>query len=251
MNHLMRAPWSIGSAIPMGVFTAVLSLGACSPSQPPPASPPASLAQAAPERVGATMMQPSNEGAGPAPAVAEGAAVRVPVSDAQLASLDDAHLAGLVQAINDGAIRIALVGERRVTDREVKLFAHDVATTRLDGANKLHARLSELGIEPASGPVSEQVRTEVGGDLATLPGARGQGFDRGYVEGQLRELAQADELVGRIAGYVRSPELREALDGLRARLESNVRQARAIREAVVNGKTNWRPDAYDPDKVQR
>lgn len=235
----------------LGVFAAVVTMVACNPNQPPPAPPPSSLARAAPERLGSTMMQPSDQEASPAHAVASSPTERAAVSEDQLAALDDAHLAGLVQAANDGAIRIARVGESRVADHAVKRFAHEVATSHLAADSRLRARLSELAIESAGGPVSEQVRTDVGGDLVALAGARGQDFDRAYVEGQLRDLAWAAELVGRVAGHVRSTELREAFEGLRAKLDASLRRAQALREAVIKGTTNWRPDAYDPDKVQR
>ena len=185
------------------------------------------------------MMQPSEPSA-PAP-----------VSDAQLAGLDDAHLVAVIQAVSHRATRIARVEETRGADRDVKRFAHDLAASHADAENRFEERLSQLGVEPASGPVSDQVKTEVESGLAPLRSARGKDLDRVYVDQQLRELTSALTMVVRAAGQVTRPELKAVIDGLRATLERNAREARDIRDALTSGKTGWRPDAYDPDKVQR
>jgi hypothetical protein len=237
---------------PLGIIGIFVAMAACTANQPPPAAPPSSLTQATPERLGSTMMQPSDQGAtAPAPAVASDSSAPGPVSDAQLASLDDAHLVGVIQAIDDRAARIARVEEGRGADREVKRVARDLAASHVDAEARFQARLSQLGVEPASGPVSDQVRTEVEIGLAPLRSARGKDLDRAYVDAQLWELTRAVDLVARAATHITRPEVRAAVDGLRARLEVSVREARDIREALLHGKTEWRPDAYDPDKVQR
>jgi predicted outer membrane protein len=251
MSHPNSAPRSNCAMLPMGIVALVVTMAACAASQPPPLPPPSS--QATPERLGSTMMQPTDEGAAPAPAVPieSNAPAPAPVSDAQLASLDDAHLAAVIQEVDDRAVRIARVGETRATDPDVKRFARDVATSHIDAQNRFRARLSQLGIEPASGPVSDQASAEVGGERGSLRSARGKDLDRAYVDQQLRELIRASELVDRAVANVRSPELTAAVEGLRSRLAMNVRQARAIQEAVLAGKTDRRPDAYDPDKFAR
>jgi hypothetical protein len=108
-----------------------------------------------------------------------------------------------------------------------------------------------MGIAPASGPVSDQVRTEADTELAPLRSAHGKDLDRIYVDQQVRELTRALERVGLASRHVTRPELRAVIDGVRARLERDAREARAIRDTLLSGKTDWRPDAYDPDKVQR
>lgn len=251
MNHFEGASWSSCScaAVSIGVVAAAVTLGACA-NQPPPSPPPSTLEQVSvtQERYGSTMMQPSGEGPGRA-AVAGSSTERAAVSEAQLAGLDDAHLAGLVEAVSDSAMRSARVGESRVTDRAVKRFAHDMATTHVAAQNRLRARLKDLGIEAASSPLSEQVRADAGSGLAMLS-ARGQGFDLAYVEGQVRDLTWATEVCRRVVEHVESPELRDAIERMRSKLEANVGRAQSLDEALRAGTTNLRPDAYDPDKVQ-
>ncbi len=237
-------------ALPLGLLGIVAAVAACSANQPPPAAPPTGLAHGSTERVGSTMMQPGEPAA--APAVASESIATAPVSDAQLASLDDAHLAAVIQAASNRATRIARVEESRGADRDVKRFAHELSASHAEAESRFEERLSQLGIEPASGPVSEQVRTEVeSSGLAALRSAHGKELDRAYVDQQLQELTGALTLVLRASGQITRPELRAAVDGLRARLERNAREARDIRDALLSGKTSWRPDAYDPDKVQR
>jgi predicted outer membrane protein len=249
----MRLPRSVSRSnrvMLLGIPGIVAALVACSANQPPPAAPASSLARTAPERSGATMMQPSERAA--APAMVSESSAAAPVSDAQLASLDDAHLAAVIQAASNRATRIARVEESRGADRDVKRFAHELAASHADAESRFEEKLSQLGIEPASGPVSDQVRTEVeSSGLAALRSAHGKDLDRAYVDQQLQELTGALTLVLRANGQISRPELRAAVDGLRARLERNAREARDIRDALVSGKTSWRPDAYDPDKVQR
>jgi predicted outer membrane protein len=251
MNHLESAHRSSCAAVPVVLVAVLAGIGACSPAQPPPSSPPTAMARPAPERTGSTMMQPGSrdavERAPGDPVVATNPATSSP--EGNVASLDDAHLAALVQTANDRAIRVARLGESRVTDREVKRLAHDVATSHLDAQNKLRARLAALGIEPASSTGSDQMHTDVGGDLVTLQSTHGKAFDSAYVDAQVRELGRAVELIDRVAEHIKSPELKEAVEGMRSKLEMNMRLVRSVREAVRSGTTNLRHDAFDPDKV--
>ena len=226
-------------SLPLGIVGIVAALAACSANPPPPAAPPSGLAQAATERAGSTMMQPSEPTA------------PTPVSDAQLASLDDAHLVAVIQAVSHRAALIARVEESRGADRDVKRFAYELAASHADAEHRFEERLSQLGVEPASGPVSDQMRTEVESGLAPLRSARAKDLDRVYVDQQVRDLTSALTIVVRAAGQVTRPELRAVIDGLRATLERNAREARDIRDALTSGTTGWRPDAYDPDRVQR
>jgi len=239
------------ASIPIGVFTAVVTMGACNSSQPPPMAPASSAPQATPDRYGATLMQPGDQAVAPAAIAPRAFTEHTPVSDAQLATLDDAHIASLIEEVNDGAARLGNVGDRRVTDHEVKRFAHEIAAKHLAAQTMLRARLSELGIEPASGPVSEQVRVDVGGDLDALPSSSGQDFDRAYVDGQLRNLTRAAELLDRVIGHVKGPELTAAVAVVRSRLDADIRGAQTLRDSLRNGTTNERPDAFDPDKSRR
>jgi predicted outer membrane protein len=252
MIHDKAARRSSCASIPMGIFTAVVTLGACASSQPPPLAPAASAAQPTPEQYGATMMQPvqpSDPGTARAVIAPRTFTEHTPVSDAQLATLDDAHIAGLIQEVNDGVARFANLGDKRVTDPEVKRFAHELAAKHLAAQTMLRTRLSELGIEPARGPVTEQVRVDVGSDLDALPNASGQDFDSAYVDGQLRNLTRAAELLDRIVGTVQGPERTAVVvEALRSRLDADIRGARTLRDSLHNGTTNERPDAFDPDK---
>jgi predicted outer membrane protein len=251
MTHTKSAHRSSYATIPIGIFAAVVTMGACTTNQPPFSAPPSSAAQEAQPRYGATMMQPSDRGAHPAVTATRSSTARAPVSDAELATLDDAHLAGLIEEVNDGAERFASVGERRVTGRQVKRFAHDLAARHAAAQSRFLVRLAQLGIEPASGPVSEQVHADDGADLETLPGRAGQDFDRAYVDGQLRDLTRAAALLGRIIGRVQRPDLTAALEDLRSRLDAGIRGAESFRDSLLEGTTNRTPDAYDPDKLQR
>jgi predicted outer membrane protein len=251
MTHTKSAPRSSYATIPIGILAAVVTMGACTTYRPPSYAPPSSAAQEARPRYGATMMQPSDRGARPAVTATPSSSAGAAVSDAELATLDDAHLAGLIEEVNDGAARFASVGERRVTGRQVKRFAHDLATRHAAAKSRFLVRLAQLGIEPASGPVSEQVHADEGGDLETLPGRAGQDFDRAYVDGQLRDLTRAADLLGRIIARVQRPDLTAALEDLRSRLDADIRGAESFRDSLREGTTNRTPDAYDPDKLQR
>jgi hypothetical protein len=251
MTHNHRAPRPSYATIPMGVFATIVTMGACTAALPPSSPPPSSTVQAIPERYGATLMQPSD---GTAARTNEGAGASIeqaPITDAQLAALDDAHLAGVIEELTDGAARFASVGERRVTDHQVKRFAHGVAATQIAAKTRFIARLSELGVEPVSGPVSAQVHLDVGSDLDTLPSASGPDLDRAYVDGQLRDLTRAAELLGRLIGHLKDPGLTEAVQGLGSGLDADIRGAQSLRDSLHKGATNQRPDAYDPDKSSR
>jgi predicted outer membrane protein len=251
MSQTKSAPRSSYATIPISMFAAVVTLGACTTNQPPSAPPPSSAAQAAQPRYGATMMQPSDREPSRAVTATRSSTAVAPVSDSELATLDDAHLVGLIEEVNDGAARFASVGERRGTDRQVKRFAHELASRHVAAQSSFRTRLAQLGIEPASGSVSEQVKADIGGDLETLPSAAGRDFDRAYVDEQLRDLTRTADLLGRIIGRVQRPDLTAAVEDLRSRLNAYIRGAEFLRDSLLDGTTNLRLDAYDPDKLQR
>ncbi|HLK35502.1 MAG TPA: DUF4142 domain-containing protein [Polyangiaceae bacterium] len=254
MTHTKRAPRSsYATTIPSGIVAAVVTMGACAATQPPSSPPPLSAAQAAPPRADvATMMQPSDrEAAGPAVTATPSSTAGSPVSDADLATLDEAHLAGLVEEVSEGTARFSGVGERRVTSAQVKRFARDLADRHVADQSRFRARLAQLGIESAGGPVSELVHANVARDLATLPSAGGSDFDRAYVDGQLRDLTRATDVLGRIIGHVQRPGFTAAVEDLRSRLGADIRGTESLRNSLHEGTTNRKPDAYDPDKLQR
>jgi putative membrane protein len=146
----------------------------------------------------------------------------------QVTSLDDTQVAGAMSALCDRVIRMGQLAESKATSRDVKRLAREVVTSGIDSQTKLTAQLDRLGISLRDSQASAEVRTETGRSMTTLQMVTGKEFDRTYLDEQLIEADAALELLDRIVAEAQSHELRDELQGFRARVEARVRMERAL-----------------------
>jgi putative membrane protein len=152
-------------------------------------------------------------------------------SETQLAGLDDPQLVAIVAEMNDEATRLAQFAESNAVNRDVKSFAHDMVTSRLDMQDKDGALLAHLHLGAAVSPSSDRLATEFRAAMTQLGSSRGTGFDRAYLNEELREESRELELVDRIIPHLRHPELAEAFTERRVRIEAHLHMARLLLQA--------------------
>lgn len=191
--------------------------------------------QGGPAQYGQGQMGQTNEQTSPSTSGtgAAGAAGTMDVS-----SLNDAQLAAVIQAINQGEIQEAQLAEQRATSPEVKRFARDMMTSHRNIMSEDQSVLSQAQITPSDNAVSQQLRTDSQGEMSTLEGMRGRDFDREYVDSQIKDHNKAIELLDRIIPNVKNPQLKAQLQNARPRLEAHLRQAERVQQKLQQGSTN-------------
>jgi predicted outer membrane protein len=156
--------------------------------------------------------------------------------ESELSQLDDAQLAAVVQAFDDGEIRIAQLVEGRTTNDQVKRLAHDLLVSHQSMLFSDKALWSRLHVAPIANAVSARVDADTQNELTLLTSVRGDSFDRDYVELQIRDQKGAIELVGRIVPKLNSASFKAALNAARSRLEGHVRLAESAQESLSAGR---------------
>jgi putative membrane protein len=239
----------------VGMVALVVGAAGCEPDLPSPAAPTQPTASGA-APLGAAMAQANPAGSSTAdtpggnataaelPSVAPrlttgtdatGATGSGPPSwgpsEAQLAGLDDPQLVAIVEETNDEATRLAQFAESNAVNRDVKNFAHDMVTSRLDMQDKDGALLAHLHLGAAVSPSSDRLATDFRTAMTQLESSRGAGFDRAYLNEELREESREVELVDRIIPHLRHPELAEAFTERRVRIEAHLHMARLLLQA--------------------
>jgi putative membrane protein len=154
-----------------------------------------------------------------------------------VSSLNDAQLAAVVQAINQGEIQEAQLAQQRAANPDVKRFARDMMTSHRNIMNEDQSVLSQAQITPSDNAVSQQLRTDSQSQMSTLEGMRGKDFDREYIDSQIKDHNKAIELIDRIIPNVKNPQLKAQLQNARPRLEAHLREAERVQQKL-QGSTN-------------
>ncbi len=155
-----------------------------------------------------------------------------------VSSLNDAQLAAVVQAINQGEMQSAQLAEQKSTSPEVKRFARDMLSSHRNIMNEDQSVLSQAQITPSDNAVSQQLRTDAQSEMSTLEGMRGRDFDREYVDAQIKDHNKAIELIDRIIPNIKNPQLKAQLQNARPRLEAHLREAERLQQKLQQGSTN-------------
>lgn len=152
-----------------------------------------------------------------------------------VANLDDAQVAAVLQAMNSGEIQQAQLADKEATSPEVKRFAQKmlVAHREMQGSDAM--LFSRLKLTPRDNTVSNELKTDAQSELSTLRDETGKNFDRDYMEGQVSAHRHALELIDRLLMTTRGPELRTDLRDARPKVEDHLRDAERIQQNLVKG----------------
>jgi len=155
-----------------------------------------------------------------------------------VSSLNDAQLAAVIQAMNEGEIQAAQLAQNKASSAQVKRFAHDMLTAHRDMMNQYTALLARLQITPMHNAISNQLKTDAQTEMSTLQGVRGKDFDRAYVDAQVRDHNKALELIDRILPNVKNSEMKSSLQSARSKVEAHLRHAEQLQQDLQTGTTN-------------
>jgi putative membrane protein len=164
-----------------------------------------------------------------------------------VSSLNDAQLAAVIQAINQGEIQEAQLAQQRATNPEVKKFARDMVTSHRTMMNDDQSVLTQAQITPSDNAVSQQLRTDSQSEMSTLEGLRGKDFDHEYMDSQIKDHNKALELIDRIIPNVKNTQLKADLQNARPRIEAHLREAERVQQKLQPGSTNMQNQNPNPN----
>jgi len=164
--------------------------------------------------------------AGPAPALPAAAEPSEPATDAEIF--------GLLTTIHATLLVAAQTGRASATDRRALALAERVAGHARAGARRAAALGRRAGLRAVHGDADAGLRFEVKRALDGLP-ARGRGFDRAWLGGQIEALMLAiAALNNAMRPHAQAQPLRDALTVVVEQAADDLRQAQALQTALAD-----------------
>ncbi len=204
------------------------ALGACA-HEPSAVSPPRRTAS-----LGATMAQPTatipeaESSYGPqSPMVPGGWGLPPDVS-----GLDDAQLAGVVQAIHQADVEHLQLALTRASSPDVTNFARDAIQVQRTAASQDDADLAQLAITPSISPLSQQVLSDWQRDRSELQASAPAEFDREFTDHHVTRDTRAVALLDAAIDRVRSPSLKGQLQADRTTMAGHLRESQRVQLLV-------------------
>lgn len=155
-----------------------------------------------------------------------------------VSSLNDAQLAAVVNALNQGEIQEAQLAQSKAQSADVKRFAMHMATAHQSMLMKDQTLFSQLQITPSDNSVSQELQSDAQNQLSTLQSMRGKDFDRDYIDAQVKAHNQALELLDRMIPNARNAQLKAALEAVRPKIQEHLQEAERAQQKLQQGATN-------------
>jgi predicted outer membrane protein len=169
-------------------------------------------------------------------------------SESELSQLDEAQLAAVLQAFDDGEIRVAQLVEDRTTNADVKRLAHDLMVSHQALLSGDKALWSRLHITPSANLISARLNADSQNEVTLLTSIYGDKFDRDYVDLQVQDHNSAIELIGRIIPDLKSAAFRAGLKAALPKLQAHLRMAESAQESLEKGVTDRQPTEEPTDE---
>jgi putative membrane protein len=204
-----------------------------SPEQPAPVQP---MTAAADPGSGSTR-SPMDTTPGTSPNAGQGAAVGSQGSSGTPASgeksLDDGQIVAVVHVADQGEIEQARQAVRKARSERVKQYAQHMVTEHSAAEAKLTAVHTGPGSASQESAVTAQLRSSGNEIMGRLKSASGSDFDRAYIGAQVTEHAQVlDLLDNKLIPQAQNPDLRKALQDIRAKVENHLKMAETIQGEI-------------------
>ena len=149
-----------------------------------------------------------------------------------LSGLDDARLAGIVQAIQRAESQHLQLASSRASSADVLGFARDGLDSDRSGTSLDQSTFGQLKLTPTPSALSDQVQEDWQQDLTALQNAPATEFDRVFVDHEVALGMKAVTLIDSAIPVCRSTVLGERLRSDRASIAEHVQQAVALQKAL-------------------
>lgn len=164
------------------------------------------------------------------PAQSSAAGAMAGPSDA--AALDDAQIAAVVVAINQGEIQAAQLAQSKAKASDVKNFASHMLHAHQSMLAKTQKEFATAQLTPSGSAVTQQMQADVKGQQSTLQSMTGKDFDRTYIDDQVQDHTQALDMIDRMMSHAKLPQLKTCLQDAKTMVESHLRDAKSLQQKL-------------------
>lgn len=152
-------------------------------------------------------------------------------------TLDD-ELYGILETINDAAIKQGELGKQWSKSQKVKGFAADMIEFHRALNQRQESERDRLGLRSSDSKLSDDIEGNSDQKLDTLKEVpKGDDFDRSFVDVQVENYARWIDFVdNKLMPGAQMPDLRQELTETRAQLETRLNEAKKLQSSLAGGK---------------
>jgi putative membrane protein len=147
--------------------------------------------------------------------------------------LNDAQIAGVSLAANNGEVEQNMIATTKATTPDLRAFASDMVAMHTAASARETALAATLMVTPQDSPVTQMLQSMSQETVAMLNGLDGSEFDAVYVKSQVDAHEQVLMLVvGTLLPQAQAPELRDELTAMRETVMGHLDRARSLGEST-------------------
>jgi putative membrane protein len=208
----------------MGVLACAHDEPAKTASNPDPSTPPAPMTTAASTQVAPTSA-PIEQSPSMAPASAANSAQTA--TDPPAALLTNEQILLVARTADEGEIEQARLAQSKSRSERVRSLAAMMLRDHKASEKKGDAIAVKDNLALQASPTSESLQTDADGFTRTLKAEAGPGFDKDYVQTQVREHeAVLDVIDHKLIPSASNPDVKTYLEGMRSAVASHLEHAR-------------------------
>jgi putative membrane protein len=163
-------------------------------------------------------------------------------ASADQGALSDAQIASILDTVNRGEEKEAVLAAAKAKDTKVKMYAQMMMTGHRDANRRLMVVVKKVNITPAQTSLSTQLDNDVTQKLDELRNKQGADFDKLYMDDQVKMHTQVLDLIdNRLLPNVKDANIKSELQQLRASIADHLRRAQDIQSSLSNAPTMPQP----------
>jgi putative membrane protein len=152
-----------------------------------------------------------------------------PAANVGVATLDDAQIAAVLLAANEGEILTSQVAQNKATDQDVRRFADRMIAEHTAATQRLQALLQQQNMAANFNALSQQLTAEANQGIEILNTLEGEAFDRAYMDLQINLHAKVLFLMDSVLlRQIQDPALRQDATVARGYVQVHLQDALPI-----------------------
>lgn len=146
----------------------------------------------------------------------------------QAATLTDAQILMVLDALNAGEVAEAEAAEPRLTDDDVQAFAEAMIEEHGDAREQVGATASSLTLQPAPSPVQMQLQAQSTARVMAISGAADGAVDGVYIAGQIMAHSSALALLTELGMAADAQPLKDLVMSQRSDVQEHLDEAQDL-----------------------
>jgi len=232
----MRTHHSIAFGLLASLAMGVLACGQDEPAKTPSNPDPSTATSPEPMTTSASAgVAPTSTPVEQSPSMAPAAAANTPppAADPPAALLTNEQILLVARTADEGEIQQARLAQSKSRSERVQKLAAMMLRDHKAAEKKGDALALKDNLTLQASPTSESLQTDADGFTRALKDEAGPGFDRDYVQTQVREHEAVLEIIDRkLMPSASKPDVKAYLEGVRAAVASHLEHARTLEQEM-------------------